>query len=158
MVRAWGRVGLLVGSLSLGMALPSAAVNPVYPLVAVSVDGTELATRGLLMNGRTLLPVRELTQQLNGTVRWDPHSKTVWAAFPDQGRTIRMTINSPVASIYTYDPDQPHRTGPFVERIRLDQPPVLLGGRVVAPVAAAAEVAGAVAYWEPEQKMVVIES
>ena len=50
-------------------------VDTTYPLVQVNLDGTALATKGLLMNGRTHLPVRELVERLGGEVRWDPHQK-----------------------------------------------------------------------------------
>jgi hypothetical protein len=135
-----------------------AVVDTTYPLVQVKMDGKALATKALLMNGRTLLPVRELVEGLGGEVRWDSHQKTVWAAFPSQERTVRMLINAPVAEIYAYDAKDPHKTGKWIESIRLDQPPVLLGGRVVAPVAAAAAVAGAKVFWDPQAKIVSVES
>src|SRR3954453_11532779 len=43
-----------------------AASNNPYPLVTVSVNGKQLATRGILINGHTLLPVMDLVQQLGG--------------------------------------------------------------------------------------------
>jgi len=135
-----------------------AVVDTTYPLVQVNLDGKTLATKGLLMNGRTLLPVRELVEGLGGEARWDSHQKTLWAAFPAQKRTVRMLINAPVAEIHAYDAKDPHKMGKWIESVRLDQPPVLLGARVVAPVGAAAAVAGAKVFWDPQAKIVSVQT
>lgn len=132
-------------------------VDTTYPLIEVRLDGQSLQTKGLLMQGRTLLPVRELVEGLGGKVHWDSHHKTIWAAFPAQERTVRMIINAPTAEIHAYDANDPHRMGKWIETIRLDQAPVLLGGRVVAPVAAAAAVAGAKVFWDAQAKIVSVE-
>jgi hypothetical protein len=153
---------LLVGSLVLSLtsvgAARAAVSDATYPLVTVSVDQAQLATQGILINGHTLLPVSDLVTQLGGKVMWDSYSKTVWAAFPDQEKTVRMTINSPVAAIFEYDANNLHRTGRLVKTLLLQQAPILLSGRVVAPVAAAASVVGAKVYFQPEEKHVAVES
>jgi hypothetical protein len=124
--------------------------------VTVSVDQTELERPGVVVNGRTLLPVRELVEHLGGVVLWDAHQKSVWAAFPAQGRTIQMTLDAPVAHTYAYDGSDPHRTGRLIQVAGLDQPPLLMGGQVYAPVAATTEVAGARLFYRPETRQVVI--
>jgi hypothetical protein len=129
-----------------------------YPQVTVRVDDAELVTPGILRNGRTLLPVRELVERLDGTVRWHPANKTVWAAFPAQARTIRITVGSPVAQVFEYAPSDPHRTGRLIQTQRLDQPPILVNGHVFAPVAAAARVAGATVWFEPGTRQVMVQT
>jgi hypothetical protein len=153
---------IVIGALCVPLlaASPTAAAvsDATYPLVTVSVDQAQLATQGILINGHTLLPVSDLVTRLGGKVMWDSYSKTVWAAFPDQGKTVRMMINSPVAEIYEYDDNSPHRTGKLTKTILLKQSPVLLSGRAVAPVAAAAQVVGAKVFFQPEAKHVIVES
>ena len=60
----------------------------------MSVDGNELAARGVLMNGRTLLPLRALAERLGGTLVWDVGGRSAWAAFPQQGKTIHLRVGS----------------------------------------------------------------
>ena len=82
---------------------------------------------------------------------WDAHSKTVWAAFPDQGKTMQMTISSPVTQIYEYDAHTPHRTGNSSSPVAR----AITGaarGRAVAPVAAAAQVVGAKVFFQAGSK------
>jgi hypothetical protein len=129
-----------------------------YPQVTVRVDDTELITPGILRNGRTLLPVRALVERLNGEVMWHPASETVWAAFPDQARTVQMTVGSPVAQVFEYAANDPHRTGRLIRTQRFDQPPILVNGHVFAPVAAAARVAGATVWFEPGTRQVIVQT
>jgi hypothetical protein len=75
-------------------------------------------------------------------VRWDTQTKTVWAVFPEQQQTVRLMLNSQVADLFEYDATHPHRTGRPMGSRTLDQPPLLLGGRLVVPVDAVAEAAG----------------
>jgi len=124
--------------------------------VTVSVNGKQLATRGILINGHTLLPVMDLVQQLGGKAMWAAQTKTVWAAFPRQKRTLRMVVASPDATIYRYDPKDPHRTGSLIATTHLEQPPMLLGGSVLAPADAAANIVRAKVFFKPETKQVTI--
>lgn len=145
-----------------GTAAPNgvsgAPSNAPYPLVTVKVNGKQLATQGILINGRTLVPIIDLVEKLDGKAMWDSQSKTVWAAFPRQKRTLRMVVGSPEARIYRYDPKETHRTGGLIATTRVDQPPLLLGGYVVAPAEAAANIVHAKVYFNPDTKQVSIIS
>jgi len=137
---------------------PGASSSSPYPLLTVSVNGKQLATRGVLVNGHTLLPIVDLVQQLGGKALWDGHSKTVWAAFPRQKRTLRMVVGSPEATIYFYDRHHPHQTGSVIATTHLEQLPMLLGGSLLAPADAVASVVHAKVFYKPETKEVVIVS
>jgi Copper amine oxidase N-terminal domain len=129
-----------------------------YPLITVSVNGKQLATQGMLINGRTLLPIIDLVEKLGGKAMWDAQSKTVWAAFPRQKRTLRLVVGAPKATIYRYSRKDPHRTGSLIATTTMDQPPMLLGGYVLAPADAAANIVRAKVFFKPETKQVSIVS
>jgi hypothetical protein len=135
---------------------PGPSSNTPYPLLTVSVNGKQLATQGVLINGHTLLPIMDLVQRLGGKAMWDAQTKTVWAAFPRQKRTLRLVVASPEATIYGYNPKDPHRTGSLIATTHMDQPPLLLAGSVLAPADAAANIVRAKVFYKPETKQVVI--
>jgi hypothetical protein len=130
--------------------------NSPYPLVTVTVNRKQLATRGILVNGRTLLPISDVVEKLGGKAIWDPQAKMIWAAFPRQKRTLRMVLGSTDAQIYQYKPKDPHRVGGLIATTHLDLPPMLVGAYLVAPVDAAANIARAKVFFRPDTKQVSI--
>jgi Copper amine oxidase N-terminal domain len=139
-------------------AASGAPAKTIYPLVTVSVNGKQLATQGILINGRTLLPIIDLVDNLGGKAMWDSQTKTAWAAFPRQKRTLRMVVGSADVKIYRYAPKDTHRIGSLIATTHLDQPPMLLGGYVVAPADAAANIVRAKVFYRADTKHVSIVS
>lgn len=156
-VAAWPGAPAVRMQSSAGAAARSAARSG-YPTVAVNFNGSGMRTLGIIRNGRAMLPVRALVEQLGGTVRWDAGTRTAWAAFPDQGQTLRLTHRSRSAHIYDYVPAEADRAGSRRRVMQLDQSPILVSGRLFAPVSATAEVAGVTATYQPETRQVFIDT
>jgi len=80
---------MVVTALSVGVVF-AASVNGSYkgfPIVNVSLNGTKVPSDvpGILMNSRTLLPVRAVTEAMNSIVQWDQKTMTA--------KLIKPTIN-----------------------------------------------------------------
>ncbi len=81
-------------------------------------------TKPVIVNGRTLVPVRAIIEAFGGTVGWDEPTQTVILDMDDD--VIRLTINSCVA----YLNDDAHK---------LDVEPVVIDGRTMLPIRFVAE-------------------
>lgn len=95
----------------------------------------------VILNDRTLVPLRGIFEALGATVSWEQNTKTVTAT--KEGTTIRLTIGSAKA----------HKNG---MTINLDQPPQLINDRTMLPVRFVSEALGAEVNWDQRIRTVVI--
>ena len=111
--------------------------------IAVQLNGQPLATSTapVQMNGRTLVPLRDIFEALGATVNWNPAAQTILAT---QGQTqIGLAINNKTASV----------NGSPVE---LDQAATLINGRTFVPLRFVAEATGAKVDWNGAMQRVSI--
>ncbi len=132
---------LFAGALLSTIALPSLAqMRP----VSVQLNGQPLALSAtpLQLNGRTLLPLRDVFESLGASVNWNPVAQSIAA---QSGTTqIQLGINNPVAFVNG-------------RNISLDQPAILVGGRAFVPLRFVAEATGARVDYNSQLQLVSIQ-
>ena len=111
--------------------------------IKVMLNGTELIfdVSPQLINGRTMVPLRKIFEELGAAVDWDNDTQTVTAQKDDI--VIIMQIGNVVISVNE-------------EEIVLDVPPQLSGSRTLVPVRAVAEGLNADVDWDNDAKTVII--
>ena len=105
--------------------------------------------RPVIINGRTLLPIRNVMEALGKTVSWDSeHSRAVVS---DGATTVSLGIGDHCMwkSIKT-------ENGETAESIELDTAPIILNDRTCLPIRAVAESFGAYVGWDEATRTVEI--
>ena len=111
--------------------------------ISVQLNGQPLATSTapVQMNGRTLVPLRDIFEALGANVQWNPAAQTILAT---RGNTqIGLAINNRNATVNG-------------QTVVLDQAATLLNGRTLVPLRFVAEATGATVNWNPVLKQVSI--
>lgn len=103
---------------------------------SISID-----TAPVIMNGRTLIPVRGVSEAMGGNVNWNNDTKTVTITLGSN--KVEMTIDSTTA--YFNDKAQ-----------TLDVAPVVLNGRTMLPARFIAESFGFDVNWDNDTKTISI--
>jgi hypothetical protein len=116
---------------------------PAY--IKVLINGKELASDmpPIIRNNRTLVPFRATFEALGMSVDWDNSTKTITGSTVD-GITITLKLGSKVADV----------SGTTV---KLETPPVIVGGRTLVPLRFIAESLGADVRWDKVTKTVIIK-
>jgi len=133
---------LLAGAILATLALPTLAQTQT---VTVRLNGQPLALSAtpLQLNGRTLLPLRDVFESLGAQVNWNPVAQSIAA---QSGTTqIQLGINNPVAFVNG-------------RNVSLDQPAILVGGRAFVPLRFVAEATGAKVDYNPQLSLVSIQN
>ncbi len=89
----------------------------------------------VIINGRTMVPIRVITETLGGTARWDADTNT--AALSIDDKELTMTVGNIIDGF--------------------DTAPVILNNRTYVPVRYVAEAIGAKVMWESGTRQIVIE-
>ncbi len=113
--------------------------------VSVYIDNEkiEFDVQPQIINGRTLVPMRKIFEELGAIVDWDNDTRT---AIGTKGNTVvKLTIND----------DKIYKNG--VASV-LDVPAQLINGRTLVPVRAISEAFGIDVFWRGEIKTVSIHS
>ncbi len=124
-----------------GTVVPSAPADDKIKVVlnGTAIDFADVAP--MIINDRTMVPLRAIFEALGSTVEWDDATKTVTAVKEDV--TIRMTIG---AGEFTRNE----------ETVVLDSPATIVDSRTLVPVRAIAESFGSEVGWIAETKTVEI--
>ena len=123
--------------------------------VKIVVDGTELSASGTIVDGRTLVPIRDVAEAFEAKVDWDSATQTVTLSKPDiridkygiaTSRTIdiKMTIGQRTALIYG------------LENFEMDVPAQIIDGKTMVPLRTVGEWFGAKVVWDDSTKTVNI--
>lgn len=112
----------------------------------MTVNGTETyiddsGTVPMIVNGRTLIPVRAMIEAMGGSVSWDSDTQTATLNHNDD--EIRLTINSGTAYLNN-------------EEKTLDVSPVIINGRTMLPVRFIAESFGFEVNWNENERTITI--
>ncbi len=97
----------------------------------------------VLVNDRTMVPLRAIFEKLGCSVSWDDATETAIAK--RNGTVVTVTVGSNTATIAG-------------EPKFLDQPPVLLNDRTLVPLRFVSEAFGCYVEWEDETQSVFIEA
>ena len=126
---SWDIDDLYVGETAeLAVGEPKALINgvPYY------IDGEDNTNAPYVVNDRTMVPIRFISEAFGANVAWDEETGTV--TVKDLGTTITMTVNS---SVYTVNGEE--RT--------MDAAPEIVKERVFVPLRATAEAIGKNVGW-----------
>jgi len=114
--------------------------------IRVVVDGEPVIfadQEPVLVDGRTLVPVRDVFEMLNFDVDWEPETST--AIFVSENHEMRITVGQSI--FYT--------NGVAHE---LDVPAQLIGGRTMVPLRFPLESVGYYLDWDGETQTVIVSS
>ena len=118
---------------------------PMYSEVKVFVDGEEIVSDqdALLMNSRTMVPLRAIFEKLGAEVFWNDETKTVKAV--KDGKEIELTIGM-----------NHMRAGKKI--VYLDVAPLLFNSRTLVPLRAVSEAFDNEVLWDGDTRTVTVES
>lgn len=113
--------------------------------VHVFVNGRQPAfdVQPFIQNGRTMMPVRAIAEQLGLNVTWDPISRHV--TFSNTQHSILLTIESNQALVDG-------------TKVTLDVPAMINNGRTVVPLHFVSQSFGAAVQWFPQGSIVAINT
>ncbi len=114
------------------------------PLMLVNNEEKSIDENGtvpVIVNGRTLLPIRAVVEEIGGSVEWNGDTRTVDLQSGDNN--IKLEIDSTTAYL---------NNGPYT----LDTPPAIIGGRTMLPIRFIAESFGLEVNWSGEEQTVTI--
>ena len=97
----------------------------------------------VILNDRTMVPMRAIFEELGADVSWDAGTETASGTL--DGVTVNITIDKSVM----------YRNG---EAVTLDQPAVIIDGRTLVPVRAISESFGCSVTWDGSTQSVYIIS
>ncbi|OXM14780.1 copper amine oxidase N-terminal domain-containing protein [Paenibacillus herberti] len=111
----------------------------------VVIDGTTLKDTALVVNGNTMIPFRELFENLGMTVQWYPKKKIVIA----EGADIKIVLTMGVSTVTINEKIVPLTQSPFHDSL---ENKFLVNTRVVA------EAVGGTVDWDNIKKVATITS
>ncbi len=123
----------------LALCVPVFAENDVN----VVVNGNAVDMKGVILENRTMVPVRGVMEELGYTVDWDADTKT--ATLKNDVNTVKITAGESV--FYLND-----------TAVTPDVPQTIIEGRFMLPLRAVSEAVGAKVDWDGESKTAVIST
>ena len=117
--------------------------------VTVTLNGNpiEFDVPAQIINDRTMVPMRKIFESLGATVDWVEQQQGIIAT--KDSKIIVMKIGSPVMLVSDM-------ASGSQEKITLDVPPMIVGGRTLVPVRAISESLGVSVDWVEETQTVVL--
>ncbi|WP_339267133.1 copper amine oxidase N-terminal domain-containing protein [Paenibacillus sp. FSL R5-0470] len=139
MKKLW--ISILVVLVAIPMMFQS-SVKAATP-ISIIIDGVRLSTdqAPVMVNGRTMVPLRAIFEAFNATIKWNQKAQTVTATKDDT--TIMLKIGSKTATINN-------------KAVTLDVPGLNLKGRTMVPTRFVSEALGHEVGWNPKTQVVTI--
>lgn len=112
--------------------------------VGLQVNGVRLypEVAPQLLNNRTMVPIRAVSEALGADVAWDAATRTI--TLTKGARVIRLEIDSRTATIDG-------------NPVTLDAPPTIVGGRTLVPLRFVSEGFGAEVAWQGDARTAVVK-
>lgn len=104
------------------------------PIGYVNDKKIDLEVPPIIINKRTMVPLRFIVESFGGTIYWNSSDSSIRIVFNE--KEILMWVNSSVSYING-------------EKYILDAPPLILNGRTLVPVRFIAEALGSFVFWNP---------
>ena len=101
----------------------------------------ELETPPIIINKRTMVPLRFIVENFGGNIYWNNLDSSIKIVFPE--KEILMWINNSISYING-------------DKYILDAPPVIINGRTLVPIRFVAEALGSYVFWNPVDSGVTI--
>jgi len=124
--------------------------------ISVEIDGKkiEFDVNPEIIDGRTMVPLRKIFEEIGANVKWDDETKTVSAR--KSSKTISLTIDSNELKIDKGDTDTDGNA--VVENVTIEVPAQIVSGRTLVPARAISESFGLNVNWDSDKKKVIITS
>lgn len=110
-------------------------------MVSDNVEST-IDSAPVVMNGRTLVPVRPIIEAMGGTVAFDPATRKIDLAL--KGRSLTLWLDKYEAVVNG-------------QNVTLEVAPTVIGGRTMLPLRFAAESLGASLEWDALQQKITLK-
>ncbi len=133
--------GILMCAVLLCACTAVCAQEPIT--VMLDCAEVEFTQDPVIVNDRTLVPVRAIFEAMGATVDWNADTQTVTSVLGNT--TVVMVVNNTVMTV----------NGSFKT---LDTAPQLIGGSTMVPTRAVAEGFGCKVEWDPAERRVLISS
>ncbi|MDO5478369.1 MAG: copper amine oxidase N-terminal domain-containing protein [Clostridia bacterium] len=119
--------------------------------ISIIVDGKALKSDvpPTIVEGRTMVPMRVIFEELGASVTWIPDSQMIRATYRE--KIIDLKIDAKVLMLCNV------ATGE-IKRTELDVAPFITDGRTLVPVRAISEALGAEVGWDNDTRTVTIKS
>ena len=142
--------------LSLAASLLIGATSVSADEISVELDGNpiEFDVKPEIIDGRTMVPLRKIFEEIGATVKWDNDTQTVSAR--KNKKTITLSIDSADLQIDKGDTDE--EGNPIYETVTLEVPAQIVSGRTLVPARAISESFGLDVDWDGDNKKVTITS
>lgn len=157
MTKGWKRLLLMTMAAGMLSAVPVFAANVSMSLfyngkshaysakeIIIKIDGTTVTPKDMpavAIDGRTLLPMRQIVQELGCEVTWNEEAKQVYV------------INSTHTLVFTIDSMTGYKNG---ATFTMDVPPMIINDRTMLPVRALANALDLDIQWEDATRTVAI--
>jgi len=124
--------------------------------ITIELDGKtiEFDVNPEIIDGRTLVPLRKIFEEIGATVKWDGETQTVSAR--KSSKTVTLTINTAEMNIDKGDTDE--SGNPILETVTLEVPAQIVYGRTLVPCRAISEAFGLDIEWDEANRTVLITS
>lgn len=124
--------------------------------ISVTLDGNvlEFDVAPEVIDGRTMVPMRKIFEELGALVKWDADTQTVQAR--KSAKTVTLTVNSDQMILEKNETDE--QGNPISDTVTLDVSPIILNDRTMVPMRAVSEAFGADVDWNSDTKTVSITS
>jgi len=119
--------------------------------ISVTLNGTpmEFDVAPIIVNGRTLIPMRAIFEALGMEIRWHAATQTITATNDEIFKEIRMRIGDTEMIIGENESEW---------AVELEVPPQIVYGRTMVPIRAIAEATGANVEWDAATQTIRIIS
>lgn len=133
-------IALVIASMA---TVPALCVNA-ESQISLQIEGKTIETQvpPAIIDGRTMVPVRDIFEACGAEVEWDSDTKTITGK--KGSTTVVMQIDSKTVFINQ-------------EVVEMDAAPVIVEGRTLAPARYVAESFGGIVDWDAENKVVMIQ-
>lgn len=124
--------------------------------ITVKLDGTKISfdVEPQIIDGRTMVPLRKIFEEIGALVKWDSETKTVSAR--KSSKTVTLTIDSADLNIDNGDTDADGNA--ISETVQLEVPAQIISGRTLVPARAVSEAFGLDVDWDEKSQTVIITS
>ncbi len=134
---------------------PNEPVFDENDVIKINIDGNyEMNFQGqqpVIIDGRAMIPVRELLETLEKKVDWDNEKRQ--AVISDETITVRLSAGNNVMIKEVKNPLTGQVTA---DEVSLDVAPVIVNGCTLLPIKAVVEAFGAAVIWEEETGTILI--
>ncbi len=124
--------------------------------ITVTLDGTVVLfdVQPQIVDGRTLVPLRKIFEEIGALVKWDGDTQTVTAR--KSSKTVTLTVNSKEMTIDKGKIDEDGNA--ITETVTLDVPAQIIDERTLVPIRAISESFGLEVNWNSQNSEVSINS